>query len=51
MATLSEFERERILDRQSEGIQRAQERGVYKTNGGNKQPLSVDAFFNKEKNV
>ncbi|MDB9780126.1 recombinase family protein [Flavobacteriaceae bacterium] len=51
MATLSEFERERILERQSEGIQRAKVRGVYKTNGGNKEPLSLDAFFNKEKNA
>jgi hypothetical protein len=24
---------------------------VYKTNGGNKEPLSLDAFFNKEKNA
>ena len=51
MATLSEFERERILERQSEGIARAKERGVYKTNGGNKEPLSLDAFFNKDKNA
>jgi DNA invertase Pin-like site-specific DNA recombinase len=51
MATLSEFERERILERQAEGIQRAKERGVYKTNGGNKQPLSIEAFLNKEKNA
>jgi len=51
MATLSEFERERILERQAEGIQRAKKRGVYKTNGGNKQPLSIKAFLNKEKNA
>jgi len=51
MATLSEFERERILERQSEGIAREKERGVYKTNGGNKEPLSLDAFFNKDKNA
>ena len=51
MATLSEFERERILERQAEGIQRAKKRGVYKTNGGNKQPLSIEAFLNKEKNA
>ena len=51
MATLAEFERERILERQAEGIQRAWNRGVYKTNGGNKKPLSVEAFLNKEKNA
>lgn len=50
MATLSEFERERILERQAEGIQKAKERGVYKTNGGNRVPLTLQAFFNKEKN-
>ena len=51
MATLSEFERERILERQAEGIQKAKERGVYKTNGGNRIPLTLQAFFNKEKNA
>jgi DNA invertase Pin-like site-specific DNA recombinase len=51
MATLSEFERERILERQAEGIQKAKERGVYKTNGGNRVPLTLQEFFNKEKNV
>ena len=51
MATLSEFERERILERQAEGIQKAKERGVYKTNGGNRVPLTLQAFFNKEKNA
>ena len=50
MATLSEFERERILERQAEGIQKAKERGVYKTNGGNRVPLTLQEFFNKEKN-
>ena len=39
------------MERQSEGIQRAKERGVYKTNVGNKGPLSLDVFFNKEKNA
>ena len=51
MATLLEFERERILERQAEGIQKAKERGVYKTNGGNRIPLTLQAFFNKEKNA
>ena len=51
MATLSEFERERILERQAEGIQKAKERGVYKTNGGNRVPLTLQEFFNKEKNA
>ncbi len=51
MATLSEFERERILERQAEGIQKAKERGAYKTNGGNRVPLTLEAFFNKEKNA
>ena len=51
MATLSEFERERILERQAEGIQKAKKRGVYKTNGGNRVPLTLQEFFNKEKNA
>ena len=51
MATLSEFERERILERQAEGIQKAKERGAYKANGGNRVPLTLQAFFNKEKNA
>ena len=34
MATLSEFEREMILERQREGIAKAKERGVYAANGG-----------------
>jgi DNA invertase Pin-like site-specific DNA recombinase len=51
MVTLSEFEHERILERQAEGIQKAKERGVYKTNGGNRVPLTLQEFFNKEKNA
>ena len=34
LATLAEFERERIKERITEGVQRAKERGAYKANGG-----------------
>jgi DNA invertase Pin-like site-specific DNA recombinase len=49
LATLSEFEKNRIKERQQEGIARAKERGVYKTNGGNKKAESESVFMNKPK--
>ena len=51
MATLTEFERDRLTERRMEGIQRAKERGAYSQNGGNRKPLSVKEFFNKAKNA
>ncbi len=50
MATLSEFELSLIKERQREGIQRAKERGAYKTNGGSK-PLSIKQLLAKPKNA
>jgi DNA invertase Pin-like site-specific DNA recombinase len=49
LATLSEFERNNIKERQKEGIAVARERGVYKSNGGNKKAESVNDFLNKRK--
>lgn len=49
LATLSEFERNNIKERQKEGIAVARERGVYKANGGNKKVESVNEFLNKRK--
>jgi len=49
LATLSEFERNNIKERQKEGIAVARERGVYKANGGNKKIESVNEFLNKRK--
>jgi DNA invertase Pin-like site-specific DNA recombinase len=48
LATLSEFELSRIKERQSEGIAKAKERGVYKTNGGNKKPETISQFLAKK---
>jgi DNA invertase Pin-like site-specific DNA recombinase len=50
LGTLSEFERERMKERQREGIDIAKERGNYKGNGrpeGSRE--SKDAFLNKAK--
>lgn len=47
LATLSEFELSRSKERQSEGITKAKERGVYKTNGGNLKALTTDQFLAK----
>jgi DNA invertase Pin-like site-specific DNA recombinase len=47
LATLSEFELNRIRERQAEGIAKAKERGTYKTNGGNKTKESKEQFLNK----
>ena len=49
MATLAEFELERIRERQREGIQKAKVRGAYASNGGRKDE-TVEEFFNKKKN-
>ena len=51
MATLAEFERDRLTERRKEGIQRAKERGAYSQNGGNRVPLTLQEFFNKDKNA
>lgn len=48
LATLSEFEINRMKERQREGIAKAKERGVYKTNGGHKQRESAEQFLNKK---
>jgi DNA invertase Pin-like site-specific DNA recombinase len=47
LATLSEFELYRIKERQTEGITKAKERGVYKTNGGNLKALTNEQFLAK----
>jgi DNA invertase Pin-like site-specific DNA recombinase len=47
LATLSEFELSRIKERQTEGITKAKERGVYKTNGGNLKALTNEQFLAK----
>jgi DNA invertase Pin-like site-specific DNA recombinase len=47
LATLSEFELSRMKERQSEGIAKAKQRGVYKTNGGNKKTESDAQFLAK----
>lgn len=48
MASLSEFELDRIKERQREGIAKAKERGSYSTNGG-RIPETTEQFFNKKK--
>lgn len=47
LATLSEFELSRMKERQSEGIAKAKQRGVYKTNGGNIKALTDVQFLAK----
>lgn len=49
LATLSEFELNRIKERQREGIAIAKERGRYKDNGG-KPSETIEQFLNKAKN-
>lgn len=49
LATLSEYERELILERQREGIKAAHERGIYK-NGGRPKETAQD-FISKPKNA
>jgi DNA invertase Pin-like site-specific DNA recombinase len=46
LATLAEFELERIKERRQEGVAKAKERGAYKENGGRKRE-SLTAFFVK----
>jgi len=51
LGTLAEFELTRIKERQAEGIAKAKERGVYKTNGGNRSKETKTKFLNKKKNA
>lgn len=51
LATLSEFELDRIKERQLEGIAEAKKRGAYKTNGGNKPIETKQQFLAKSKNA
>jgi DNA invertase Pin-like site-specific DNA recombinase len=51
LATLSEFELNRIKERQMEGIAEAKKRGVYKSNGGNKPKETVKQFISKKANA
>lgn len=49
LGTLSEFELNRIKERQLEGIERAKTKGTYKSNGRTKgSKESVEVFFNKQ---
>ena len=47
LSTLAQHERERLLERQKEGIQKAKERGTYATNGGNRKQETIEEFFSK----
>lgn len=47
LATLSEFDINRIKERTMDGIKKAKERGVYKTNGGNRTKESDAVFLSK----
>lgn len=50
LGTLAEFELSRIKERQKEGIEKAKERGTYKTNGRPKgSGESVNEYLNKPK--
>lgn len=49
MASLAAFERERMLERQKEGIERAKAAGSYSANGG-KPKESPEQFLNKDVN-
>lgn len=51
LGTLAEFELSRIRERQAEGIKKAKERGVYKTNGGNRKKETKTKFLSKSKNA
>ena len=51
LGTLAEFELSRIKERQSEGIAKAKERGVYKINGGNRSIETKTKFLSKSKNA
>ena len=47
LSTLAQHERERLLERQKEGIQKAKERGTYANNGGNRKQETIEEFFSK----
>ena len=47
LSTLAQHERERLLERQKEGIQKAKERGTYATNGGNRKQETIEEFMAK----
>jgi DNA invertase Pin-like site-specific DNA recombinase len=51
LGTLAEFELSRIKERQLEGISKAKDRGVYKTNGGNRSKETKTKFLSKGKNA
>ncbi len=51
LATLSEFELNMIKERQREGIANAKAKGVYSSNGGNKQNETAKEFLSKSKNA
>tara|TARA_R110000803_G_C11987103_1_gene321472 strand:- start:2298 stop:2897 length:600 start_codon:yes stop_codon:yes gene_type:complete len=51
LATLSEFELNMIKERQREGIANAKAKGVYSSNGGNKQTETATEFLSKSKNA
>lgn len=46
MASLAEFELERIRERRQEGIEKAKQRGAYKDNGG-REKETIEQFFSK----
>jgi DNA invertase Pin-like site-specific DNA recombinase len=48
LATLSEFEVERMKERQREGIQKAKDRKAYIGNGGDRRSESIEEFLNKK---
>lgn len=50
LATLSEFELNRIKERRIEGIASAKVKGNYKSNGGNKTKETIQEFLSKAKN-
>lgn len=50
MASLAEFERELIRERQREGIEAAKKRGAYKDNGG-RSMQTIEEFFSNSKNA
>jgi len=50
ISEVAEFERSRIKERISEGVQKAKERGAYKANGG-KPKESPEETLNKAKNA
>ncbi|MET6990053.1 recombinase family protein [Sediminicola arcticus] len=50
LATLSEFELNRIKERQAEGIAEAKKRGAYNTNGG-KPAETIEQFLSKKGNA